>query len=603
MASSKTIINKWIKNFTKCPLVDKDLGTFRKEIALQLFYGKRDVNYPDEYPSNYRSFYESNYALDRTDAVETVLRFLHFIGIRLKREVVDLHILSNPADFHNLLERCYWLFKALAHHKPDMDIKKPFVDSWGNIYFLVRIETGQAQLTIFDDLALPQLYNKYVKIPEGYENDSTVIELFNKIETTNDSFFITGKAGTGKSTFIHYFAQTTKKQVLLVAFTGIAAINVGGVTIHSFFQFPLRPLLPVDDEIPIFQENHERRKIISEIDALIIDEVSMLRADVLQAIDYSLRQNGGSPHHPFGGKQILFVGDIFQLPPVTADSNGIDRDLFRELFKSPYFFDSPAYKDLSPGFFEFKKSQRQKEDLQFVEVLDRVRTCCLDPESLAILNARYNPPYQPKPEEFVITLTTTNAIANTENNKRLLELHWTEYEFDADIVGDFPEDKYPTNPNLVLKQNAQIVLIKNDPQRRWVNGTIAKVQFIASDIIEVRLPDGNVYTLEREAWEHRGYRYDKSLRKITSEVKGTFTQFPIKLAWAITIHKSQGLTFDNVIIDLGTGAFVSGQVYTALSRCRTLKGITLRRKIRDGDVIPDVRLVDFYRRHYSSANP
>lgn len=597
MATRYSIQKKWIENFNKCPLVNKESGFFNKAIAWQLFYGRRDDDYPANYPPSFESFYNSSYALERDEAIETVLKYLHFIGIRLRKEAVTSHLQVAPEDFHLLLKKSYFLLRTLAHHKEDLTLGNPYSQNLGDIDFLLRIEMGHNQLPLFD-VDLPDLYNRYIKIPEGYENDPVAKDLFEKIETSSQSFFITGKAGTGKSTFIHFFTQKTKKQVLLTAFTGIAAINVGGVTLHSFFKFPFRGLLPNDEEIKVFSEFDKRKKIIEEIDTIIIDEVSMLRSDLLQAIDFSLRNNGGASTKLFGGKQIIFVGDIFQLPPVTNSSDEFERQLFGELFKSPYFFDCDAYQDLNPTFFEFKKPQRQKEDLEFVEMLDKVRDCNVDAATLNKLNERYDPFYTPKPEDFFITLTTSNYIANTENGRRLNDIPLMQYKFEADIMGEFDEERLAPNKLLLLKKGAQIIFIKNDlsGDRRWVNGTIGKIEFVAQDIIEVKLSNGCIYKIDKETWDHRGYKYDRGKGRVTSEAKGTFTQYPIKLAWAITIHKSQGLTFDNVIIDLGNGAFVNGQLYTALSRCRKLSGIILKRKIKNNDIIQDSRLIEFYNR-------
>ena len=323
----------------------------------------------------------------------------------------------------------------------------------------------------------------------------------------------------------------------------------------------------------------------------------MLRSDILEAIDYSLRKNGGDPEKRFGGKQILFVGDIFQLPPVKDTNGDVEQILFSEIYASEYFFDSPAFQAIKPHYFEFRKSHRQKEDLQFIRLLDRVRTYEANQQTISKLNERYYPDYLPGIDEFIINLTANNPIANTENYKKLQELPYTSFTFEAKIEGEFQEDKFPTSKILELKKNAQVIFVRNDPAHRWVNGTIAKIDFISGNLIEVRLQDGSIHQLEPATWENRRYKYDRKKRKIVSEVIGTFTQYPVKLAWAITIHKSQGLTFDQVMIDLGTGAFVNGQVYTALSRCRTLNGIVLKRKLRPQDLIADKRIIEFHRKN------
>jgi ATP-dependent DNA helicase PIF1 len=596
MAKNSTIQKKWIQNFLKCPLIDKGSQSYKSSFCKQLFYGRTDDAYPADYPEGYKSFYDKNFNSERAEAVDVLLKHLNFIGIRLSKESIQQHLVINPTGYHKLLQKGYYLLRSIAHSTGAVDPINPFKNNQWDLDFFTRIETGQSQLMIFEDLELPELYNKYVKIPEGYENDPVARALFDRIENSNESFFITGKAGTGKSTFIHYFAKTTKKRVLLTAFTGIAAINVGGVTIHSFFRLPPRALLPNDEEIKIFHEADTRRDIIRDLEVIVIDEVSMLRSDLLQAIDYSLRHNGGNAAQPFGGKQVIFVGDLFQLPPVLDSTNEAEDYLFNERFKSEYFFSADAYQQLSPNFFEFQESHRQKADLEFVHLLDTVRSCNVDETTLNKINSRFDPNYRPKPEEFAITLTTTNKLAKLENERRLNGLPTSKFQFIADIKGSFDTQKFPASEVLELKKYAQVIFIKNDPtgEKRWVNGTIGIIDFIAEDLIEVKLSDGKTCKVDREIWEQRRYKYDRTKGKIVSEVVGTFTQYPIKLAWAITIHKSQGLTFNNVIVDLGWGAFVNGQLYTALSRCRTLNGITLRKKIRPDDVITDKRLIEFY---------
>lgn len=590
MVPSRRLREKWIRNFRKSPIFNYEQNTINKPLARQLFYGSQ--NDKSSFPSNFEALYRSNSELAETDTILATLGYLDVIGITLTREIVINHVKSYPGDLNSLLRNAFFILKTLAH-KESIDPNDPFADTYNNIEFLVRIEIGQAQLSIFE-IELPQLYARNVAIPNNYDSDPVIREFFSQIEESNQSFFITGKAGTGKSTFIHYFTQKTKKTVVLMAFTGLAAANIGGVTIHSFFRFPLRALLPGDEDIKVFHEKDNKRKIIEDLDTIIIDEVSMLRADLLQAIDYSLRKNGGDASKPFGGKQILFVGDLFQLPPVANGGDDFEQFLFNELFNSPYFFDATAYKELAPGFLQFKKSHRQKDDVDFVGLLDQIRQCDVDEWTLDRINRRVDIMYAPAPTEFNITLTSNNAIANQENRRRLNELSTPSYFFMADVKGDYNDQNGTGNTLLELKKEAQIIFTRNDAKGRWVNGTIGKIEFIASDIIEVRLSDGNVYKIEKETWENRRYKYDRGKSRVVSELKGTFAQYPVKLAWAITIHKSQGLTFDKVIIDLGSGAFVNGQLYTALSRSRTLSGITLRRKIQSSDIIQDERLMRFY---------
>ena len=596
MSNIGVLENQWIGNLRKSPLIDQETGLFKSTDAWALFYGRpEESTYPADSPDNFSQFYFDHANRDVQTVLETCIGFLNFVGIKLTLNTVSDHLKKHPAEYKKFVDKCYYILKALAHYGKTIDLSNPYKDNFREVDYLLRIECGEAQLKLFDEpLYLPDLYSRFKNFPEGYEKNVIVMQLFERLEKSNESFYITGKAGTGKSTFIQYFAKKTRKKVLLCAFTGIAAINVGGQTIHSFFQFPLKPLLPEDDEITKFEAYTKKYKLIQNIDTIVIDEVSMLRADIVEAIDYSLRINGGDPNRIFGGKQIIFVGDIFQLPPVANSNDVVQHMLFTEEYRSKYFFDSLAYKKLNPIFFQFKISYRQGSDLKFVELLDKVRVCDTDDEVLRSLNARYNPSYMPRNDEFVITLTSNNYIAANENARRLFELPYTTYKFAAKIEGEFKPANFPTTGELELKKYAQVIFVRNDAGGRWVNGTIAKVDFISENFIEIRLQDGSIHKVEEATWENRVFQYDKSKRQIVSEVKGKFTQYPIKLAWAVTIHKSQGLTFDNVIIDVGTGAFVNGQMYTALSRCRTLNGITLKNTIKKEDVISDNRIISFH---------
>jgi len=598
MSNISIVEKKWIENFGKSPLVDGE--GVNGDFAFQFFYGKSEESTcPESFLFDFNSYYNLHSSLDIQPVLKTCCEYLGFIGIQLNGDRLKEFIKGNPNEYKNFVNKCYYILKTIARYGKTLTLANPFKDIFREIDFLLRIECGEIQLKIFDEpLYLPDLYSRFTNFPEGYEKNVIVAQLFGKLEDSRESFYITGKAGTGKSTFIQYFARRTRKKLLMCAFTGIAAINVGGQTIHSFFRFPLKPLMPEDDEITKFDTWSKKYKLIQEIDTIIIDEVSMLRADIVEAIDYSLRINGGDPNKVFGGKQIIFVGDIFQLPPVANLADSLENMLFTEEYKSHYFFDSIAYKKLNPTYFEFKISYRQGSDFEFVKLLDKIRVCDTDQETIGALNMRVNPLYVPKNDEFVITLASNNIIAFNENSRRLYELPYTSFKFEAVIENEFKQDKYPTDRVLELKKYAQVIFIKNDSGGRWVNGTIAKIDFIADDFIEVRLQDGSIHKLEPATWENRVFQYDKFKRRIVSETKGKFTQYPIKLAWAVTIHKSQGLTFDKTIIDTGTGTFVNGQLYTALSRCRTLAGITLKRDIKREDIILDQRIINFHEREH-----
>ena len=414
------------------------------------------------------------------------------------------------------------------------------------------------------------------------------------ISETNHNIFITGRAGTGKSTLLKYILSTVQKNFVIVAPTGIAAMNVGGVTIHSFFGLPLRPLVRDDEDIRQFHKGHPKRKLIEEMDTLFIDEVSMVRSDIIDAIDTSLRRNGLFPTQPFGGKQVVFIGDLFQLEPVMKKGSE-EHAIMEEMYASPFFFDAQVFRNTELLGIELQTVYRQKEQ-EFIDLLDKIRMRTMEEEDLNRLNSRYLPAEAERGEDYTITLTSRNDIAFNVNKTKLDRLGGREYKYTGSTDGDFDLRRCPADEVLILKEGSQVMFLKNDSEKRWVNGTIAKISRLENDKIEVQLEDGKVYEVEQEEWENQEYTFDRRARKINQVLKGKFKQFPLTLAWAVTVHKSQGLTFDKVIIDLGKGAFAGGQTYVALSRCRTFEGMILKSKIRPEDIFIDERVVDFSER-------
>lgn len=411
---------------------------------------------------------------------------------------------------------------------------------------------------------------------------------------TRECVLITGKAGTGKSTLLRHFVKESGKKAIVVAPTGIAAINAGGQTVHSFFGLPLRPLIPGDSEIKKYGKYHPKYKIMRDMEVLIIDEVSMLRADIIDAMDYSLRINLGV-NRPFGGKQVVFFGDLFQLEPVMQNSE-VERHLFGEVYRSHYFFDAGVFDEVPLPNIELTQVYRQS-DAAFIALLDSIRTANAGDDELLELNARYMPEYRPTPDELVVTLCTRNFTADQINTSMLSRLESRPQEYKGTVEGDFNERNLPTPSSLVLKVGAQVVFVKNHATGKYVNGTLGRITRLDQMNIEVLLEDGEEVMLQKELWENKVYKFDNVNRRIQSEVIGKFTQYPVKLAWAMTIHKSQGLTFERAIVDMGGGAFAHGQMYVALSRCRSLEGLYLRQPIRYQDIIVDERVVDFARKN------
>jgi len=420
-------------------------------------------------------------------------------------------------------------------------------------------------------------------IPADFEMTPELSRTFNLMENSKENLFITGKAGTGKSVLLQYFKEKTKKKIVVVAPTGVAALNVGGSTIHSFFQLPPRLLRREDVRvIP------KKRKLFHSLDALVVDEVSMVRADLMDAIDHSLRTNRNRLHERFGGVQTILFGDLYQLSPVVEPK--LNR-YFADTYESPFFFSADVIKQAQPSKIELQRVFRQT-DPQFIELLNKIRKRQVTAEELQVLNERSNPIVTSGKDELVINLTSTNELAYGINHNYLNSLPSHDYYFNAVITGDFDEKSYPTDKRLRLKKGAQVMMVKNDPDKRWVNGSLGIIENISQHSIRVSLGRAS-YQVRPVTWEKIDYEYNPEEGKIEPVETGTFCQYPIKLAWAITIHKSQGKTFEKEIIDLGNGAFVHGQVYVALSRCRSFQGIQVKTPIKLSDIILDERVVDF----------
>ena len=410
------------------------------------------------------------------------------------------------------------------------------------------------------------------------------------VEKTGKSVFLTGKAGTGKTTFLKKVVAESKKRVVVVAPTGIAAINAGGVTIHSFFQLPLHPFIPGMKIESKFAFSKEKRSIIKTIDILVIDEVSMVRSDLMDAIDSVLRRFRNR-YKPFGGVQLLLIGDLQQLSPVVTDE---DVQFLSQYYPSPYFFGSRALSQVDYVTIELKEVYRQ-QDLEFISILNSVRSGHPSADVIRALNSRYDPHFSPAADEGYIRLTTHNQIADDYNARQLSLIDEPLHSFDAEISGSFPESSYPIDFRLELKAGAQVMFVKNDPssEKRYYNGKIGVITDFYEEYILVQCPgDEEKIAVEPLEWENSRYVINEQTQELDSEVLGIFRQYPLRLAWAITIHKSQGLTFDKAIIDAAS-SFASGQVYVALSRCRTLDGMVLATPLRQDSVITDLRVEDY----------
>lgn len=418
------------------------------------------------------------------------------------------------------------------------------------------------------------------------------------ITHTRQSVFLTGKAGTGKSTFLKYICAHTKKKYVVLAPTGIAAINAGGVTLHSFFKLPFRPMLPDDPDLSLkdgrifefFKYRKQHRKIISEVELIIIDEISMVRADIIDCVDRILRVFSGQMRLPFGGKQLLFVGDVFQLEPVVPSDQ---KEILSLFYASPFFFSARVFKSINLVPIELQKVYRQTDPV-FIQILDRIRSNTARSQELETLNARYFPSFVPKNEDMYITLATRRDQVDYINEKKLAELPGDEFVSAGKIEGEFPESSLPTQLNLSIKEQAQVIFIDNDHERRWVNGTIGMVSGIDEEgHVYVLLENGIEHLVSPTSWRNYKYKYNEKEKRIEEEIVGTFEQLPIRLAWAITVHKSQGLTFNRVVVDLTGGVFAGGQTYVALSRCTSLDGLVLKSKISSRDIFVRGEIVAF----------
>ncbi|WP_426330016.1 HRDC domain-containing protein [Pedobacter sp. R-06] len=415
--------------------------------------------------------------------------------------------------------------------------------------------------------------------------------LLDFLATTNQPVFLTGKAGTGKTTLLRKIRDTTKKNFAIVAPTAVAAINAGGVTLHSFFQIPFGPLVPVVDENAEtnFKYSDEKTRLLRCLDLLIIDEISMVRVDLIDFIDRTLKRVKGS-NRPFGGVQVLMIGDLYQLSPIFHDAWHI----LGSYYSSPYFFDSLIFRSTPMLTFTLDKVYRQSDPI-FLDILNGMRENSLDAGLLAKLNERYDPSLDQEWKDDYITLTTHNQLVNEINQGCLEKLPGEIFEFNAEVSGDFPKDAYPTDEKLQLKLGAQVIFIKNDSsgKKQFYNGKAAKITAISQDSIKVTFTNGGrEIEVEKEIWQNVKYSLSDEENKIDETSTGSFSQYPFKLAWAITVHKSQGLTFDQAIVDVST-AFTHGQAYVALSRCRSLEGLILKSPVVAENIITDAKVISF----------
>ena len=424
------------------------------------------------------------------------------------------------------------------------------------------------------------------------ELNDKFLQVIDLIEKTNKNVFITGCAGTGKSTLLDHFRRTTHKSIAILAPTGVAAVNVRGQTIHGFFRFKVGVTLASITQKKT-KENH--KNIYQKIDTIIIDEISMVRADLLDCIDKFLRLNGPKLHEPFGGVQMIFIGDLMQLPPIVLP---FDKHIFESHYESPYFFSAQCMENFDMGVVELEKIYRQKDEA-YITLLTMIRYNSLTDEGLKTLNQRYDPDFRLSEDDFYVYLSPTNAQAKLINDTQLEGLKSPMHTFCGKVSGEFGEASYPAAMELSLKIGAQIMLLNNDSAKRWINGTVGKVTQIVQNtdntmMISAKLDTGREVQIKPYTWEVYRFYLEEDILK--SEVMGTFTQYPIALSWAMTIHKSQGKTFEKVVLDMGRGAFTHGQTYVALSRCTSLQGLILKKPLSKRDIWIDPRVKHFKER-------
>lgn len=427
---------------------------------------------------------------------------------------------------------------------------------------------------------------------------------YDLLENGSRNVFITGKAGTGKSTLLEYFRDHTTKSAVVLAPTGVAAVNIKGQTIHSFFRF--KPDI-TPEGVHSIKVRRAQKALYQKIDTVIIDEISMVRADLLDCVDVFLRLHGRDRNTAFGGVQMVFIGDLYQLPPVVTQT---ERGIFKDIYPSPYFFDSKVYREMNGAdqhprkveFVELKKIYRQKEEA-FIRLLGTIRNRTATPEHLRALNERCLPHFKPREDDFYVYLTTTNAMADRINQERLDALEGESYYYEGTVAGQFESRSLPTHQVLELKAGAQVMLLNNDPAGRWVNGSIGKIIGItdAGKIVTIELSEGETVDVTPFQWEMFRFFFNEDTQSLESESVGSFKQHPLKLAWAVTIHKSQGKTFDKAIVDVGAGTFAHGQVYVALSRCVSFDGLVLKKPILRKHILLDHSVVRFMSSQMSIA--